>query len=158
MLRRRRLILALSACAALALGACGASEEEPSSPSKVDPPPEVASEPPGPELRDTIAVVDLSGKPAAEPQRLDVSSDATVLDLVWDGWGRSTTTGTGTFSLLSCEPSCSEGGSRESGARLILSQPVVCDGQRYYGTAELRLDDPPAEGDPAIYLDPPCET
>jgi hypothetical protein len=155
--RAARVVIPLLALALVPFG-CGGDDDEPADQPGIQtsaPPSQFEPEPPVPDLAGTIAVVDLAGMPAAEPRRLQFSSDASVEDIRWRGWGSTRAIGVGTARVLVCRPTCGEGKVRSFDARVTLSTPIECEGQRYYDRARISIDDPP-EQRPQAFIEAPC--
>jgi len=144
----------LALLAALVIAGCGGGSEPETTRELGAPPEQFEPDEPDAALASTIAVVDIEGEPAAEPDSLQIASDASIEGVEWDDWGSDTTAGEGDFRLLVCEPNCAEGETESVAARIELSEVVECEGQRYYSEAELTADD--LRRSPAIFIDPPC--
>jgi hypothetical protein len=153
--RARRLAPAALALALLTLGCGGDDDTGASGVETSAPPSQFEPEAPAPELADEVAVVDLAGIPAAEPERLQFAADASVERIRWRGWGAPRTVGTGRARVLVCEPNCAEGDLRFRDARVVLSRPVTCSGQRYYDRARIAIPGPPGQP-PQAFIEAPC--
>lgn len=158
-MRRRGLAtVAAVALGLTALTGCGDEESDagPESVRNGTEPEEFQPEAPDPSLADTTAVVDLRGKPEEEPERLDFAKEASMEGLEWSGWGRATATGEGTLRFLPCEPTCADSKVKEVPATIELSDPVDCEGQRYYSASEVIPRKELEAGQPASFLAAPC--
>ena len=159
MMRRRFASMASLALVLAAIAGCGDEEESVAGQDSVrngTPPEEFQPEAPDPSLAGTTAVVDLRGKPAEEPERLDFAKEASMEGLTWSGWGRPTATGKGTLRFLPCEPTCADSKVKEVPATIELSDPVECEGQRYYSASEVTPRKELEAGAPASFLEAPC--
>lgn len=158
MMRRRFASMAAVALGLTALTGCGDEESDagPESVRNGAPPEEFQPEAPDPSLAGTTAVVDLRGKPAEEPERLDFAKEASMEGLTWSGWGGPTATGKGTLRFLPCEPTCADSKVKQVPAKVVLSGPVECDGQRYYSASEVIPREELEAGAPASFLEAPC--
>jgi hypothetical protein len=173
----RRLLVLLAA--GVALSGCGVLDEEgPATRKPLDPavygPPEAVpgTQPdiPAPRLVEpagavaraldggSIGVVDPGGVVSIEPERLDTASDVSLEALHWTSWGEDGAEGSGTARMLTCRPSCANGGVNEGPARIRLSGVKICDGRRYFERGEVLVDpkDTPTGSPPATYLRAPC--
>jgi hypothetical protein len=57
----------------------------------------------------------------------------TASGLVWQGWGRATSTGRGTISYVDCNPSCVNGTERQAPGTVTVGRLQVCpDGRQSY--------------------------
>ena len=54
-----------------------------------------------------------------------------VFDISWDTWSASGASGTGTYSVNDCEPSCADG-TRLAAQVTVSLDRLVTDGERYY--------------------------
>lgn len=100
-----------------------------------------------------IGVVDLTGTIAIEPTALETSSDATLEGVRWSTWSADGAEGAGELRLLDCQPTCATGGTDRLQATIKLTGVKICDGRRYFETAEVLLD---SGRRPATYLRAPC--
>jgi hypothetical protein len=107
-----------------------------------------------------IAVVDLTGKIAIEPESLDTASDLTLEGVRWSHWGADGAAGSGRLRIVTCQPTCANSGTKEVTARVTLSGVKRCDGRSYFSGGEVLIDPkdtPSGSGDqPATYLRAPC--
>jgi hypothetical protein len=107
-----------------------------------------------------IAVVDLTGEIAIEPESLDTASDLTLEGVRWSHWGADGASGSGRLRMLTCQPTCASSGTKEVAARVTLSGVKRCDGRSYFAGGEVLIDPkdtPSGSGDqPATYLRAPC--
>ena len=163
---------ALVLCA-VALAGCGsaASDERPASTpdmSKYGSQREVEGlkTPPGPVIKPRISsavdaqlsggavgVEGVGGLVGVRPKTLDTSSDGALSELTWSSWTDSAAVGRGTFSVNDCQPDCADGHPKKVGATVRLSGVTTCDGRRYFGQAEVTLE----QGEPpASYVRAPC--
>ena len=101
-----------------------------------------------------IAIVDLAGTVAIEPETLETSSDGTLSGVRWSSWGADGAVGEGELRLLDCQPNCAGGGAERLRATIKLSGVKTCDGRRYFETGEVLLDGRAEQ--PATYLRAPC--
>jgi hypothetical protein len=158
-------------CAVLVAG-CGAASDGPTATPPIDmsqygPRHAVArSRPPAPLVRPkltpdidrelaagAVGVVDAGGNVGIRPTVLETSSDAAVERLDWSRWTRSGAEASGELRVLDCQPNCATGHTRRVGATVRLTGVRVCDGRRYFGTAQVTV----AEGaPPTSYVRAPC--
>jgi hypothetical protein len=107
-----------------------------------------------------IAVVDLTGAIAIEPESLDTASDVTLEGVRWSHWGADGAEGSGRLRMLTCQPTCASSGTKEVAARVVLSGVKRCEGRSYFAGGEVLIgpkDTPSGSGDqPATYLRAPC--
>jgi hypothetical protein len=107
-----------------------------------------------------IAVVDLSGAVAIEPESLETASDLTLEGVHWSHWGDDGASGSGRLRVLTCQPTCASSGVKEVAARVTLSGVKRCDGRNYFERGEVLIDPkdtPSGSGDqPATYVRAPC--
>jgi hypothetical protein len=173
----RRLLVVLAA--GLALAGCGVLDDEgPAAPKPLDPavfgPPRASgsSQPSVPvprlvppagalarQLDDgAIGVVDPGGVVSIEPSRLETASDVSLDGLRWTSWGADGAEATGQIHMLTCNPTCANGGGDQAPARLRLSGVKTCEGRRYFDHGEVLIDpqDTPTGAPPATYLRAPC--
>lgn len=167
------LILAL----ALALGGCGATDEqprtvaapavpkgdwgpeEPGSGERARPVAPPRKAPPAAVVRrleaGVVGVVGVEGAIGVKPASLEVSADGTLEDLRWDRWDSSGAEGTGTLKVRDCDPTCASGGKDAYPATVRLSAPRLCGPATYFDRARVELDagDTPT---PASYVRAPC--
>jgi hypothetical protein len=105
------------------------------------------------------------GAPRIEPERLEVSGDATLVGMSWRGWGTQRATATGDLRVNTCMPTCAEGRiERRAGAEAVVSDlragECRADGNRvarFYTRAAVRF--PPGLELPArqvVTLFPRC--
>jgi hypothetical protein len=107
-----------------------------------------------------IAVVDLSGAIAIEPESLETASDLTLEGVRWSHWGDDGASGSGRLRMVTCQPTCASSGVKEVVARVTLSGVKRCAGRSFFERGEVLIDpkDTPAgSGDqPATYVRAPC--
>jgi hypothetical protein len=162
-------------CLALALGAasCGEDEDQgtaalqaPRSTPQGDqtlprqPAPKLKpiSKPVASELdRGLVGVVDLDGRAAIRPKRLNFASDAELENITWSVWDDREAEGSGRVRLLDCDPTCAQGKTVEFKATVRLVRPKACREGQFYDRVEVRLertDGGPSE--PASFVRAPC--
>jgi hypothetical protein len=110
--------------------------------------------------RGAVAVVDLGGTIAIEPETLETASDLTLEGVRWSHWGADGAEGSGRLRMLTCQPTCAGSGTKEVAARVTLSGVTRCDGRSYFSSGEVLIDPkdmPSGSGDqPATYVRAPC--
>ena len=152
---------------ALVLAGCGSSSELPAATPTIDmsrfgprhaaaratPPPVRLPALQGSVPAGQVGVVDIAGRVAVRPARLETSSDASLERLAWSSWSDAGASGSGEFSVLDCQPNCATGHTRRVAATVTLSDVRMCDGRRYFGRAVVKLASGPA---PTSYVRAPC--
>jgi hypothetical protein len=170
------LILAL----ALALGGCGAADEQPRAAAApavpkgdwgpeqpgsgerarpVAPPRKKPAAAVAQQLEDgVVGVVGVEGAIGVRPSSLEVSADGTLEDLRWDRWDSGGAEGSGTLKVRDCDPSCASGGKDAYPATVRLSAPRLCGPATYFDRARVELDagDTPGRAGPTSYVRAPC--
>jgi hypothetical protein len=175
--RRAAVILAL----AIALGGCGAGDEQgsrasappapkgdwgPSEPGKGErkrpvapprktPPAAVASA----LAAGTVGVVGVEGAIGVRPASLEVSADGTLEDVRWERWDARGAEGSGTLKVRDCDPTCASGGKQRFLATVRLSEPRLCGQATYFDKARVELDGAPesvGRTGPTSYVRAPC--
>jgi hypothetical protein len=104
-----------------------------------------------------VGVVDLDGRAAIRPERLDFASDAALEHITWSRWGSDEAEGSGRVRLVDCDPTCAQGKAVEFKATVRLVQPKACQEGQFYDRVEVRLertDGGPPE--PASFVRAPC--
>jgi hypothetical protein len=107
--------------------------------------------------RGLVGVVDLDGRAAIRPERLNFASDAQLEDIAWSRWDSDEAEGSGRVRLLDCDPTCAQGKAVEFKATVRLVQPKACQEGQFYDRVEVRLertDGGPSE--PASFVRAPC--
>jgi hypothetical protein len=107
----------------------------------------------------SIGVVDPGGVVSIEPSALETASDAGLSGLHWSSWGEEGAVGSGSFRVLTCQPTCAGGGSDLVPAQIVLSGVKTCGERRYFERGEVKIaaaDAPPGGRQPATYLRAPC--
>ena len=172
-MRLAALILVL----AVALGGCGAADEQASSAAKPAPKGDWGPTEPGTGERSrpvapprkapsaavaraleagTVGVVGVEGAVGVKPASLDVSADGVLEDLTWARWSDRGAEGTGTLKVRDCDPTCASGGRDSFPATIRLSEPRLCGRASYFDRARVELDGAPDSGQPATYVRAPC--
>jgi hypothetical protein len=163
-------------CLALTLAAAGCGDDEDQAPPGLQAAPATTPQgdqtlprPPAPKLKPlservaseldqgTVGVVDLDGRAAIRPERLDFASDAALEEITWSRWDNREAEGSGRVRLLDCDPTCAQGKAVEFKATVRLVQPKACQEGQFYDRVEVRLertDGGPSE--PASFVRAPC--
>ena len=171
-----RRVACLLLLAPVLAGGCGDEEEPAGAPVRslpartpapvstlVDPTPTKAAlrAQPGPALSaqlddGAVAVVDLVGRMAIRPGRLQFAKGGELYGLQWRRWDDGGAVGAGTMEGVVCEPSCGQGRLIRAPATIRLSSPVACPGGRFFdrGRIEVDSDDPHAAS--TSWLAAPC--
>jgi hypothetical protein len=173
---------ALILAAAIGLGGCGASDEDPSAAAGAggSPVPEGDWGPTEPGTGErarpvapprkapsaavaglleagTVGVVGVEGAIGVKPASLDVSADGVLEDMRWERWDDRGAEGTGTLKVRDCDPTCATGGRDSFLATIRLSEPRLCGRAAYFDRARVELDGAPESvGRPATYVRAPC--
>jgi hypothetical protein len=163
---------ALIALLALALGGCGAGEQEAAGPGlpqgdwgPAKPGTGERKRPAAPPLQDpssavaqalaagATGVVGVEGVVGVRPRTLEVSADGTLEGIEWQSWNDRSAEGRGRLRLRDCDPTCASGGIRRLEATVRLSQPRLCGRATYFDRAEILLD---GGREPQAYVRAPC--
>jgi hypothetical protein len=105
----------------------------------------------------TVGVVDMDGRAAIRPERLDFASNAALEGITWSRWDNREAEGSGQVRLVDCDPTCAQGKAVEFKATVRLVQPKSCQEGQFYDRVEVRLertDGGPPE--PASFVRAPC--
>jgi hypothetical protein len=100
-----------------------------------------------------VGVIGVDGAIGVRPSSLSVSSDGTIEDLEWSGWGSSDAVGDGQLRVLDCDPTCAGGGIDRVRVRIKLSAPRLCGDATYFDRAALTGG---GANPPASYVRAPC--
>lgn len=165
MRRRRRVAAGLALALALAAGGCGAEEiggaparlgvpealtTPGDGPLPLPPPPRPRVEVPAGE----VGVVDVTGRGGVRPAALEIAADAAVGGIAWRRWTAQKAVGAGRMRLLTCDPSCGQGGAESVRVRVTLSQPRRCPGGSFFARATVTIPGDPRR--PASFVQAPC--